>query len=79
MYQIHTYLTGNTLDMEQCERLTQYKSIITFVPNLSHNFKFTNTHSDGSSFSFTKENKLLQTINPLGYVPLFSLSPQFLM
>ena len=41
MYQIHTYLTGNTLDMEQCERLTQYKSIITFVPNLSHNFQFT--------------------------------------
>ena len=41
MYQIHTYLTGNTLDMEQCERLTRYKSIITFVPNLSHNFKFT--------------------------------------
>ena len=40
--------------------------------NTAHDlFDFaTYTHSDGSSFSFTKENNLLRTINALDYVPL---------
>lgn len=30
-------------------------------------------HADGTSFSFTKENNLLRTINALDYVPLIFL------
>ena len=41
IHHLYKYVAENTLDMEQCEGLTRYKSFITFVPNLSHNFKFT--------------------------------------
>jgi len=73
------YVTENTLDMEQCERLIRYKFIITFVPNLSHNFKFTIVTRDFVKKSTTWSNlKYISQLCYEGYMISYNLHENWL-